>query len=318
MFAEEKMNRETWKKMMLFLLLTGMMLVLGVAAAGAETYTFQQKLTVDENVTEIDLGKMAVQDMDDFINFLRKLPNLKKVDMYTTRITTKNIDKLVEAFPDIEFGWTMRIGDHLVRTDATAFSTLHNNSSQMHTEKQFKYLKYCKNMLALDIGHNAVKDLDFLYDMPQLKVLIVACNINLRDITPIGSLKDLEYLELFKNDIHDISCLANCTNLIDLNICFNRVKDWTPLHGLNKLERLWVYNSNNYSNDIPVDKEVVRALKEALPQCHVDSTSFSTLGGWRDHDRYYVVFRMFKYGEYISFDRAQEIRQMYPGGVKLQ
>lgn len=302
------------KWIFLIALMAGM---LCITNALGEEVTFQKTFKVDKYVEEIDLGKTRVEDMDAFIAFLNKLPNIKKVDMYVTKMYTKDIDKLAAARPDIEFGWTMRIGDHWVRTDATAFSTLHNNRSPMHTQNNFKYLKYCKNMLALDIGHNAVTDLSFLYDMPQLKVLIVACNINLKDITPIGSLKELEYLELFKNDINDISVLANCEKLIDLNICFNRIKDWTPLQGLKNLERLWIYNSNNYSKEYPVDKQVVKDLKEALPQCLVDSTSYSTQGGWRLHDRYYVIFHMFKYGEYISFDRSAEIKALYPKPIEL-
>ncbi|MBE5810320.1 MAG: leucine-rich repeat domain-containing protein [Clostridiales bacterium] len=299
--------------LMLIVLLTTSL----VHAEESQTVSYLGQFKADVNAEYINMDKTRVTDMDAFINFLRKLPNLKKVDMFSTQIYTKDIDKLAAAFPDIEFGWTMRIGDHWVRTDATAFSTLHNNSSPAHTEKQFQYLKYCKNLLALDIGHNGVKDLSFLYDLPNLKVLILACNINLKDITPVGSLKDLEYLELFKNDINDISCLANCTNLLDLNICFNRIKDWTPIHGLTNLERLWVYNSNNWSEQYPVDRKVVADLKAALPNCHIDSTSYSTLGGWREHDRYYVIFHMFKYGEYIPFHRSQEIKQKYPNGINL-
>ena len=299
--------------LMLIVLLTTSL----VHAEPSQTVSYLGQFRADVNAEYINMDKTRVTDMDAFIAFLRKLPNIKKVDMFATQIYTKDIDKLAAAFPDVEFGWTMRIGDHWVRTDATAFSTLHNNSSPAHTEKQFKYLKYCKNLLALDIGHNGVKDLSFLYDLPNLKVLILACNINLKDITPVGSLKDLEYLELFKNDINDISCLANCTNLLDLNICFNRIKDWTPIHGLTNLERLWIYNSNNWSEQYPVDRNVVYALKAALPNCHIDSTSYSTLGGWREHDRYYVIFHMFKYGEYISFHRSQEIKQKYPNGIKL-
>ena len=306
------------KKLMAFLLLLCLFVqCAALAEEPVQTVSYLGQFSCDVNAEYIDLGKVRVTEMDEFIAFLRKLPNIRKVDMFTTYMYTKDIDKLAEACPDIEFGWTMRIGDHWVRTDATAFSTLHNNSSPMHTEKQFQYLKYCKNLQALDIGHNAVMDVSFLYDLPNLKVLILACNINLKDITPVGSLKDLEYLELFKNDINDISCLANCTKLIDLNICFNRIKDWTPLLGLQNLERLWLFNSNNWSDEYPVDKQVVSDLKAALPNCHVDSTSYSTLGGWREHERYYVIFHMFKYGEYIPFQRGQEIKKKYPDGIKL-
>lgn len=56
--------------------------------------------------------------------------------------------------------------------------------------------------------------------MPQLRVLIIACN-KVEDISPLANLTNLEYLEVFKNKIRDISPLSGLTNLIDLNICFN-------------------------------------------------------------------------------------------------
>ncbi len=272
--------------------------------ASAETISYQGKFTVDPQAEYIDLGDVQVKKIDKFIDFLRQMPNLKKVDMFATRIYPESMDKLVESFPEVEFGWTMRIGDHWVRTDETAFSTLHGNSSRQHNEDDFRYLKYCKNLQALDIGHNAVKDVSFLYDLPNLKVLILACN-QIEDITPVGSLTKLEYLELFKNDIKDISCLVNCVNLLDLNICFNHIGDWSSLKALTKLERLWLFNSNNWADDQPVPPKVIEELEEALPNCHIDSTSYSTLGGWRDHKRYYVVFNMFKYSEYIPFFRGK-------------
>lgn len=299
------------KKRMLWILLAAVLWAL-CAGAGAETVSYLGKFEADTDAVSIDMGEMQVGDITSFVKFLNQFPGLEKVDMYATKISGKDMDKLMEAFPQVEFGWTMRIGDHLVRTDATAFSTLHNNQSPTHNQNQFKYLKYCRNLQALDIGHNAVTDLSFLYDLPKLKVLIVACNIQLQDITPIGSLTELEYLEIFKNDIRDISALKNCTKLIDLNICFNRIKDWTPIYELKNLERLWLFNSNNYSDSSPVPYDVVNGLKTALPDCHVDSKSYSTLGGWREHDRYYVIYHMFKNSEYHSFEEAKEIRALYP------
>lgn len=275
-----------------------------VGSAQAEPLTFQKTFTADSQAETLDFGDMQVKSVDQLIDYLTQFPNLKKVDMFATRIYPASIDKLDEAFPQIEFGWTMRIGDHWVRTDQTAFSTLHGNSSPQHDEDDFRYLKYCKNLLALDIGHNAVKDVSFLYDLPKLKVLILACN-QIVDITPVGSLPDLQYLELFKNEIEDISPLTACTELLDLNICFNQITDWTAIQSLTKLERLWLYNSNNWSEQSPVPGEAIAAIKAALPQCQIDSTSYSTLGGWRDHKRYYVVFNMFKYSEYVPFYRGK-------------
>lgn len=285
-------------------LLIWLLLLMLVGSAQAEPLTFQKTFTADSQAETLDFGDMQIKNIDKLIEYLTQFPNLKKVDMFATRIYPSSIDKLAAAFPLVEFGWTMRIGDHWVRTDETAFSTLHGNSSRQHNEDDFRYLKYCKNLQALDIGHNAVKDVSFLYDLPNLKVLILACN-QIEDITPVGSLTKLEYLELFKNDIKDISCLVNCVNLLDLNICFNHIGDWSSLKALTKLERLWLFNSNNWADDQPVPPKVIEELEEALPNCHIDSTSYSTLGGWRDHKRYYVVFNMFKYSEYIPFFRGK-------------
>ena len=285
-------------------LLIWLLLLMLVGSAQAEPLTFQKTFTADSTAETLDFGDMQVKNIDKLIEYLTQFPNLKKVDMFATRIYPASIDKLAAAFPLVEFGWTMRIGDHWVRTDQTAFSTLHGNTSPQHDEDDFRYLKYCRNLLALDIGHNAVKDVSFLYDLPKLKVLILACN-QIVDITPVGSLTDLQYLELFKNEIEDISPLTACTELLDLNICFNQITDWTATHSLPKLERLWLYNSNNWSEKDPVPEEAIAAIKAALPQCQIDSTSYSTLGGWRDHKRYYVVFNLFKYSEYVPFYRGK-------------
>ncbi len=292
--------------------------LLPIVSAMGEDITFRNyygTLSVDKYTEYVDFGKIRIPSNNDdynaLIKFLRQLPNLKKVDMYNTDIYRRRIDQLAAAFPNIEFGWTMVIpctnqlhperSSHRIRTDDTAFSTLHNTTCTEHSAKDFEILKYCKNLQALDIGHNRVTDLRFLYELPHIKVLIVACNIDLKDITPIGSLKELQYLELFKNDIHDISCLANCTELVDLNMCFNRISDLSPLEGLTKLRRLWLFNSNNYSDNIPVPKEAVEALRKALPDCKVDEISYSTLGGWREHPRYYTINTMFWGREYIPF-----------------
>ena len=299
-------------------LLTVFLILLCACAMGEEetvTLTIRKKsLTVPVSSEYVDLGKLSLRQRDDeyqkLEDFISALPNLKKLDMYSTDIYRPRIEQLAERFPDIEFGWTMAINCtnythperdiHRIRTDTTAFSTLHNKYCNGHTSEDFSILKYCKNLLALDIGHNTTGDLSFLYDLPKLKVLIVAINdSHLTDITPIGSLKDLEYLEIFHDDIHDISCLAGLEHLVDLNICFNRITDYTPLLELKNLRRLWMANSWTDYMTVP-DEEVAR-LQEALPNCNVNAVSSPTEGGWREHPRYFTLNEMFNKSEYMPF-----------------
>ena len=266
----------------LFPVLLLVLLALAPAAlAEQQTVTFLD-VTVPVDCTYVDFGDKAVRDLDALEAFLDQLPQVTQVDMYASQMRLEACDRLAQRYPQISFGWTLFFGDHSVRTDATAFSTLHNNKSPTHSSQELSILKYCKNLQALDVGHNKVDDLTFLYELPQLKVLILACN-KITDITPLASLTELEYLELFKNKITDL----------------------TPLTGLTQLERLWIYCSDNYSEDSPLPKGVVSMLTAALPDTHIDSTHYSTLGGWREHPRYNVILQMFAGTEYIPFDTAQ-------------
>ena len=278
------------KKTVLFLLLA--CLILTASAALAAPSEAQDLPGVQPSQTRVDLGDIKVKDVDAFADWLARHPQLEQVDMYESRLKADQIDTLAGRFPHISFGWTIRlVEDHYIRTDATAFAINHSNKSPVHKSADFRQLKYCKNLMALDLGHNAIDDISFLYDLPKLRVIILASNL-ITDITPLSSLKDLEYAELFNNYITDYSPLAGLDQLIDLNIAFNQTQDFTPLYGLKGLERLWVYNANNRNCDDPVDPELVAGLQAALPGTQINSTSYSTLGGWRTHERYYVVFNM--------------------------
>lgn len=256
------------------------------------------------NVNLDDAG-LKVTNYKELEEFIAKLPNVEHFDMYSSNITYAQMDELATMFPSIKFGWTMKIGDHKVRTDTTAFSTLHNKKSTYHTAKVFDPLKYCWNIKALDIGHNKLDSLDFLSGLTELRILIIACDY-VYDISALANLTKLEYLEIFKNQITDISPLANLTNLIDLNICFNRIKDYTPLYGLKNLERLWLYNSNTYTDSIPVPSETIAALKESLPDTYIDYKSYSTLGGWREHKRYFVLKEIFATSVFMEWDALDD------------
>ncbi len=156
-----------------------------------------KSVTVPRGTDNVDMGDAVVSNYSAFTAFLDCLPNLKKVDMYATEIPVHQIEMLTARYPRVEFGWSMFIGTeshhHVIRTDAEVFSTLHSNKSPQHTDSDFAVLRFCKNMKALDIGHNACTDLSFLYSMPGLRVLIIGRN-SVADLTPIASLHDLQYL----------------------------------------------------------------------------------------------------------------------------
>ena len=275
--------------------------VLGEESAPAETVTFK-RLSFPSDAESIDLGWTGIErdEFDAFYDFLYQFPNLKHVDMFSTHITAPYIEELTTRFPQIEFGWTMQIGEHLVRTDAVTFSTLHYDHDRRHTEEDFAVLKYCPDLLALDIGHNEIHDLSFLYDLPKLRVLILSDDKMTCDLTPIGSLSDLLFLEMFKNNVTDITPLTSLTNLRHLNLNFNLIEDLTPLKKMTQLEHLWIAYSTSYSLSIPVDPAIVEDIAAALPNTVVNGTSRTCDGGgWQNYRDYNRVKSMFRRKVYI-------------------
>ena len=299
----------------LLVLLAGMLAICSVAycedvslVAGGKTFT------CSADATEIDLGDVSIPDTNEaysaLTDFLLRLPNVTKVDMFSTDIRQARLETLARQFPQIKFGWTILIPcrnterrdrpPHRLRTDQTAFSTQHNLSCTSHGQDVWEVLKYCPDLLALDLGHNnTIDDLSFLNYCPNLRVLIISFNISMKgkkpylDISPIGKMKDLEYLEICKSNISDISPLANCTKLIDLNISTSYIHDLTPLYGLKKLRRLYLYGADGTRGPIP--KAEVTALQAELPDCEINNVHMNCGGHWRQHPHYDTLFSMFSY-----------------------
>jgi Leucine-rich repeat (LRR) protein len=272
------------------------------AGASSEAKTisaFHQEF--DRNTALVDLNDTKVEDFGALAALLDQLSRVETVNLYASSVPREQMAYLIARYPQVFFGFTLNMEGHVLRTDQTAFSTLHNNKSHTHTSQDFDVLRYCTRLQALDLGHNNVTDLGFLENLIGLKVLILAVN-QITDISQLKNMAGLEYVELFKNKITDITPLKDLGRILDLNLCFNYVKDYAVLEKLTTLERLWLYNSNNYSAKDPVRLDVIARLKAALPNCHINSTSYSTLGGWREHPRYFTVFNIFKTSVYQPFE----------------
>lgn len=264
-------------------------------AACAQTLEFAG-LSFEDSATAIDFGETVVTDVEGLKALLDQMPALEKVDMYQSSLTTAQMDALFDGYPQIFFGWTLNMKGHIVRTDATSFSTLHGRCPNHYTE-DFYPLRYCRNLLALDLGHNYIDDIGFLRNFPQMKVLILACN-NIRDISVLAQLKELEYLELFSNKIKDFTPLLELKHLKDLNISNNPVSDITPLYEMTQLERFWSGMNRNVRSQ-------VKEMEALLPDCEIFWDGEPTWGGWREHHRYDTIYAIFNEGGYRPFNEAE-------------
>ena len=292
-----------------------MFLALFMVHAEGETVSYKGLVTADSNAIYVDFGSVQVDDLSALESFLDRLPNLMKCDMFETVMKPEWADELYRRYFNIEFGWTFHIEcsnkpTHVIRTDMTVFSTLHNNQSRAHSAEDFAVLKYCPHLIALDIGHNGVNDISFVKYMPHLRVLIIGRNA-ITSIAPLAACPELEYLEAFSNRIDSVAPLLGCKNLLDLNVPNNRIEDPELFAHLTSLKRLWAFNyawGSLQENHVP--QEIRSMVRNALPDCEINWIQMGTGGTWRTVDgsengkktpHYAVINEMFTTGVYIPF-----------------
>ncbi len=241
---------------------------------------------------EIDLERRKLSDTAELEAAVALLPRLKKVDMCGCGLSNEEMDALNKRHEGVKFVWEISFSLYTIRTDATAFcaSNLprHGWSATRATDEQIMLLRYCTDMVALDLGHMGFTELGFLESMPHLKYLILV-EERIHDITPIGTLQELEYLEIFINRIDDVTPLLACKNLRHLNMCYTRGYDPEPLKQMTWLERLWLGGSE-------IRPAVLREIAAALPdtQCSIrEEPGGSTGGGWRDVEIYKTMRDLF-------------------------
>ena len=250
---------------------------------------------VDYNVETLDLSHKNIEDIEGFKRTLSLLPNLKKIDLSYSNLSNEELGNLRLALPSVRIDWVVHLGKWSVRTDAVAFSVLITQYDYKRmTSNDIQVLKYCTELKALDLGHQAIEDISVIGTYLQdLRILILADN-KIKDISPIANLKHLHYLELFMNDITDSTPLASCTELVDLNISFNyRFSDISGILNLPKLERLWLISDR-------ISSDSYKVIRETYPNVVLVTTGTGSTGsGWRTHERYHTMIDMYR-NNYIS------------------
>ena len=243
-----------------------------------------------DDATEVDISNQRIDSIQQAKDIAAKFPNLTKLIVDSTGIDNDEMALYREEVrSSYKVVWTVIFSEKCkARTDETWFMPIHQGEYYFE-EKNVYNLRFCEDMVCIDIGHSTVKTIDFVKYMPHLKYLILAWTA-VQDISPIANCKELVYLELDHCIVRDYTPLQGCTALEDLNINDN---DWPvgiePLLTMTWLKNLWV-PTRSYA-----DKE---ALTAALPNTRVvvtnpkttfiDSHTRCTEGqGWRNLKNYY-------------------------------
>ena len=252
----------------------------------------------DLSTIELNLSNKKYINYDDLKYLLNLLTNLKKLEISDTNLSNEELGKLRELFPNVNIVWKLHLGKWSLMTDDTAFSVLVGKINyERMSSKDIEVLKYCTNLQALDLGHQAIDDISVIGNyLKDLRILILADN-KIKDISSLGNLKHLHYLELFVNQIEDFSILAELNELVDINIGYNKVTDINQLLNINGIERFWLVNGG-----ITESERVI--LSNAYPNAIVNTSwsLSSTERGWRNHPRYDAMIDMFHNRRYISLE----------------
>ena len=240
------------------------------------------------DAAEIDLSDIPVEDGGaELESRLPEFSGLEKVVMCDCGLSDEEMDALNQKHENVRFVWTVHFGGYSLRTDATGFIAAKEPHGEL-SNKDMPPLRYCTDLVALDLGHMKFTDISFVSGMKHLRFLVLADG-EVDDIAPVAELPELEYLEIFRTDVTDLTPLLKCRNLKDLNICYipkSASQDaFEVLLQTTWLERLFFAGNK-------LTREQKNELRDAYPDTaevvlyeEMESTGLD----WRYHPRYYEM-----------------------------
>ena len=274
---------------------------------------FGQTVTTADERVEYKNVRIGNEGIPEIRAALDILPNCTYFLLDNCAIDNEVMAQLREDYPDTKVVWRVFWKNkYHVLTDTEMI-----NSNAVRSE-DIEVLKYCNDVMYLDIGHSDYLDsIEVVKYMPKLKVCICV-DSKITDLSPLENCPDLEILEIvYCRKLTDLTPLTKCTKLKGINMSMAYgIKDITPLYSLQNMERLYLG-----SNNIP--DEMIEEAREKMPNCWVSDTWSDSSGvyrnyavGWRldrggRFSQFYLELReIFHYTEYYYSGKEQRITQL--------
>lgn len=204
------------------------------------------------------------EGLEQFRTVLPYMYNLSYLSLDNCGTTDEEMARLRDDFPDTKIVWRVFFGTGLNTSCMTDVETIWAIGCIGRDPEDSAGLYYCTDVKYMDIGHNSVQNIDFLYNMPNLEVLIIACG-DYNDITAVGSLKNLEYLEVGETLVDDLTPLLNCENLEHLHIGGNYYLTDEAVEPILQLKHLKRLNCFNMGNPEFHSSEMLKKFQAAMP-----------------------------------------------------
>lgn len=236
------------------------------------------ELTLTDDMTEVDISAQPLESIAQAKELAAYFPDLQKLIVESKGIPNADMADFREEMRDsYKVVWTIYFSSKCrARTDDTYFIPI-KQGEYYFKESYIHDLRYCEDMVAIDLGHHPVMTIEFVQYMPHLKYLVLA-HTQVRDISPISACKELVFLELDWSLVTDYTPLLGCTALEDLNLGLT-YGDSTPICQMTWLKNLWWLDRG---------ASVQLRVQEALPDTKLMFSGNATVAnGWRDLPNYY-------------------------------
>ena len=239
------------------------------------TELFGQIISTDMETVEYFQVHIGNEGLDTFRTLMPLMKHLTYLKLDTCEIDNELLYEFRKEVQDqCKVVWRVFFGQNNALTDTYKIWATWNVDT-----KEVAVLKYCNEVKYLDLGHNSFMNLDFLEEMTELEMAILAIG-NPQDISGIENCTKLEFLEIFSNRSltdEDMQHLSALTNMKYLNISNTiLMRDMSFTDHMPKLRKLW--NTLNRCSYAEVER--VKALH---PDCEFvflydgDPTDY----GWR-------------------------------------
>ena len=233
-----------------------------LSLGGLYSFSLSDEILNLSHLPITDGGKAVLQ-------FAPCMPNLRIVDMDSCGVSDESMAAIRDALPGVEVIWRVFFGDsYSTRTNVERLVMSNPDRGNVRmTDDVIKGLYYCNDIKYLDLGHlSFVTDVDYVANMPNLEVLIIAMTA-IKDISALASCPKLNYLEFQTTAACDLTPLSDLKQLKDLNICFNlALRDIRPIYDLD-LNRLWI------GCITPIPQEQIEEYRSRHPNCKINTTT---------------------------------------------
>ena len=239
-----------------------------------------------ENIYSVSLNSSSVYDNKTIIKeILKTISNNKNV----TQLDLQDLD--------------MDVADIASMSQLKKLCLISGTIDNIDLINQFTQLE----SLYLYLDDENTDNLNIISNLSQLKELVVT---NLEDDQHINNIEilrkftNLERLDLFNNNISDISPIAELKKLQYLNISYNNIENISPLCNLENLKIIWL--NENPITDISILKDM-----KSTPQISLDELQLNQLNPYLNEltEKGFHFFDTAQ-GKYITKENLKQVEAL--------